>query len=106
MTVKSSWPGPRHAQPGARETSGWSWPVAARERTLWTRFTIWQREIERVIYAKNNQAYAEAVELIVRVRRLLLAADREADFAPYLAKVRAAHKPKRNPMKLFDERSW
>jgi len=37
---------------------------------------------------------------------LLIAADREADFAPYLAKVRAAHKPKRNLMKLFDERSW
>jgi len=67
---------------------------------------IWQGEIERVIDAKNNQAYAEAVDLIVRVRRLLIAADCEADFAPYVAKVRAAHKPKRNLMKLFDERSW
>jgi len=34
---------------------------------------IWQGEIERVIDAKNNRAYAEAVDLIVRVRR---AADR------------------------------
>jgi uncharacterized Zn finger protein len=67
---------------------------------------IWQGEIERDIDAKNNQAYAEAVQLIVRVRRLMIAADREADFAPYLAKLRVAHKPKRNLMKLFDERSW
>ncbi|MDP3951946.1 SWIM zinc finger domain-containing protein [Microbacterium sp.] len=67
---------------------------------------IWQGEIERVINVKNNQAYAEAVDLIVRVRRLLIAADREADFPPYTAKLRTMHKPKRNLMKLFDERSW
>jgi uncharacterized Zn finger protein len=67
---------------------------------------IWQGEIDRVIDAKNNHAYAEAVDLIVHVRRLLIAADREADFAPYVAKLRTAHKPKRNLMKLFDERSW
>ena len=44
--------------------------------------------------------------MIARVRRLLIAADREADFAAYLAMLRAAHKPKRNLMKLFDARSW
>jgi len=67
---------------------------------------IWQGEIERVIDAKNNQAYAEAVDLLVRVRRLMIAAEREADFPPYLAKLRTTHKPKRNLMRLFDERSW
>jgi hypothetical protein len=34
------------------------------------------------------------------------AAGCEADFPPYLAKLRTTHKPKRNLMKLFDERSW
>jgi uncharacterized Zn finger protein len=67
---------------------------------------IWQAEVERSIDAKNNQAYAQAVELIARVGRLMSAADREADFTPYVAKVRASHKPKRNLMKLFDQRSW
>ena len=67
---------------------------------------IWQGEIDRAIAAKNSHAYAEAVDLIARVRRLLIAADREADFAAYLAMLRAAHKPKRNLMKLFDARSW
>lgn len=67
---------------------------------------IWQGEIERVIDAKNNQAYAEAIDLIIRVRRLMRAADCEADFPPYTAKLRTQHKPKRNLMKLFDERSW
>ncbi len=67
---------------------------------------IWQGEIERVIDAKNNQAYAEAVDLIAQVRRLLISAERDADFAPYVEKLRKIHKPKRNLMKLFDERSW
>lgn len=67
---------------------------------------IWQAEAERSIDAKNNQAYAEAVELVARVGRLMNAADRQSDFAPYVAKLRATHKPKRNLMKLFDERSW
>ncbi len=67
---------------------------------------IWQGEVERLIDAKNNQAYAEAVDLVVRVRRLMIAAGREADFPPYTAKLRTAHKPKRNLMKLFDERHW
>lgn len=67
---------------------------------------IWQAEVERLIDAKNNQAYAQAVELIVRVGELMSTAGREADFTPYVAKLRAIHKPKRNLMKLFDERSW
>jgi len=67
---------------------------------------IWQGEIERVIDAKKNQAYAEAVDLIVRVRRLLIAADREAAFPPYVARLRKTHKPKRNLMKLFDQYQW
>ncbi len=45
-------------------------------------------------------------DLIVRVRRLLIAADREAGFAPYVGKLRTTHKPKRNLMKRFVERSW
>ncbi len=67
---------------------------------------IWQAEVERSIDAKNNQAYAQAVELIVRVGELMSEAGREADFTPYVAKLRAIHKPKRNLMKLFDERNW
>jgi len=67
---------------------------------------IWQGEIERVIDTKNNRAYAEAVELIVRVQGLMITAGREADFPAYTAKLRMAHKPKRKLMKLFDERSW
>ena len=67
---------------------------------------IWQDEVERQIDVKKNHAYAEAVDLIVRVGRLMEAAGRADDFTPYVARLRAAHKPKRNLMKLFGERGW
>lgn len=67
---------------------------------------IWQEEIDRQIDTKNNQAYAAAVDLIVRVGRLMTAAGREADFPPYTATLRLKHKPKRNLMKLFDGKRW
>lgn len=67
---------------------------------------IWQSEVDRQIAAKNNQSYAEAVALIERVGRLMTAADREPDFAPYVEGLRSIHKPKRNLMKLFAERGW
>jgi hypothetical protein len=40
------------------------------------------------------------------VRILLTNAGRPDDFGPYAAGVRTAHKPKRNLMKLLDQRGW
>ena len=51
---------------------------------------------------KNNQAYEEAAALIKKIRLLMSRLSRDADFADYLRGVRAAHKPKRNFMKLLD----
>jgi len=67
---------------------------------------IWQAEVDRQIAAMNNQSYAEAVALMERVGRLMKAADREPEFAPYVAGLRVSNKPKRNLMKLFAERGW
>jgi len=67
---------------------------------------IWQKEAERQIDMKNNHAYAEAVQLIVRVGRLMEAAGRAEDLPRYVTALRAAHKPKRNLMRLFDEQGW
>ncbi len=67
---------------------------------------IWQAKVERLIGLKKNQAYADAVALISHVGRLMTAAERSADFAPYAAQLRITHKPKRNLMKLFDAQGW
>jgi len=67
---------------------------------------LWQAEIERAVSAKNNASYAQAVELMDRVRRLMIAAERPEAFGSCAADVRVRHKPKRNLMKLLDQRGW
>ncbi|HUZ09101.1 MAG TPA: SWIM zinc finger family protein [Acidimicrobiales bacterium] len=67
---------------------------------------IFEDEVERLIAAKNNDAYRQAVETMAHVQKLMRATAQPDAFEPYAAGVRARHKPKRNLMKLLDARSW
>lgn len=67
---------------------------------------IYQEHVERLIGQKNNRAYAEAVELMRTVQDLMGRLSRNSGFPAYVASVRAAHKPKRNLMKLLDQAGW
>ena len=63
---------------------------------------VYRRHVEDVIAGKDKRAYAEAVRLIDEtVRELHTECGRSEDFGAYVEEVRAAHKPKRNLMKLM-----
>ncbi|HET8662660.1 MAG TPA: SWIM zinc finger family protein [Micromonosporaceae bacterium] len=60
---------------------------------------VYQRIIEKKVEARNNQSYAEAADLAVRVKALYATLDEpdaSGQVTAYLARLRAAHKPKRN----------
>jgi uncharacterized Zn finger protein len=63
---------------------------------------VYQRQVEATVARKNNEAYAAAIGYVRAVRRVLVRLKREAEFPRYLESVRAAHKPKRNFIKLLD----
>ncbi len=67
---------------------------------------IYEREVELLIGTKSNGGYADAVKTMDRVRDLLRRAGRPEEFPAYAARVRTAHKPKRNLMKLLDAKGW
>ena len=67
---------------------------------------IYQQQIGTVINRKNNDAYQEAVRLLVRIRDLMTRLDREKDFSPYLKQLGAEHSRKRNFMKLLEKKRW
>lgn len=67
---------------------------------------IYQADVERTIDVKNNDAYRAALERLGHIATLMTAAGQAEAFPPYVAEVRARHKPKRNLMKLFDQRQW
>ncbi|MDA8310180.1 MAG: hypothetical protein M0Z46_06130 [Actinomycetota bacterium] len=67
---------------------------------------IFEDQVERLIGAKNNEAYRQAVETMAHIAKLMRAAAQPDAFEPYAAGLRDRHKPKRNLMKLLDARRW
>jgi tetratricopeptide (TPR) repeat protein len=67
---------------------------------------IYEPLIFRSIEAKNNHAYAAAVDLMGRVERLTEAAGVQERFETIVEVARTTHKAKRNLQKLLNERGW
>ncbi len=67
---------------------------------------IYQARVEPTVAQTNNDAYREAIRLLRKVHALMCRLGKEAEFARYLEAVRAAHKPKRNFMKLLERAKW
>jgi uncharacterized Zn finger protein len=64
--------------------------------------SVYQAQVESALGQKNDLGYRQAVEYLRKSRTLLARLDRNAEFARYSESVRAAHKPKRNFIKLLD----
>jgi uncharacterized Zn finger protein len=67
---------------------------------------VYQAQVERVLAQTNSTAYEQAVKLLHQVGTIMGRLDQEAEFATYLAGVRAGHKRKRNFMKLLAASRW
>jgi len=62
---------------------------------------IYQARIAPLIELTNNTAYEQAVELLRKVRRLMLRLERTREFDDYLAALRVEYKRKRNFIQLL-----
>jgi uncharacterized Zn finger protein len=63
---------------------------------------IYQERLGPTIAAGGHNAYREAVDLVSRIGALLERLGRSAEFVPYRAGIRAAHRQKRTFLKLLD----
>ena len=98
--VETAW---REAQEGGCSNDLWMELAAKREKDRPEDvLPIYRRQVEWTLERKNNDAYRAAIGLLRKVRGLMIRLNREGDFARYLESIRAAHKPKRNFMKLLD----
>lgn len=64
--------------------------------------SCWQRLVEPIINRKKNDAYAEAVRMMLTIGKWMKQADKESEFTHWIQEIRLRHKPKRNLMKLMD----
>jgi len=60
---------------------------------------IYQDQIGPIVNLTNNQAYDQAVDLLRRMRALMVRTGKSAKFGPYLNSLRIKHKAKRNFMR-------
>jgi uncharacterized Zn finger protein len=93
----------RAAQAGGCSEHLWMRLAAGREQDHpQDAIDVYEKRIDPTVGRKNNQAYEDAAQLLKKIQRLMKRLNRDAEFADYLRQVRAAHKPKRNFMKLLD----
>ena len=64
---------------------------------------IYREQVEPTIDRKTKADYRDATELLARIRELMTRTGHADEFPAYLEQVRAAHRRKRNLMKLLDE---
>lgn len=67
---------------------------------------VYQNQVEPTLARKNNEAYREATDFLRKIQRLMVRLGRRDEFAGYVAALCAAHKPKRNFIKLLDAAKW
>lgn len=67
---------------------------------------VYQREVESLVAAKNNQAYAEARDSLEHIEKVMARMSPHGDFKAYVAEVRARHRIKRNFIALLDKAGW
>jgi uncharacterized Zn finger protein len=102
--VEGAW---REAKEGGCTNDLWMGLATKREKDHpEDALAIYQKQIDPTLERKNNDAYKAAVGLLRKVRGLMVHVQRPEEFAGYLQSVRAAHKPKRNFMKLLDAAKW
>lgn len=101
--VEAAW---REAQEGGCSNDLWLELAAKRDKDHpEDALPIYQRQIEPTLDRKNSEAYAQTISLLRKVRELMVRLERKDEFTKYLDKVRTAHKPKRNFMKLLERAS-
>jgi len=102
--VEAAW---REAREGGCSNDLWMELAARREKDHPAdALAIYQKQIEPTLNHKNNEAYRAAVGHLRKIHALMGRLGQSGKFARYLESVRAAHKPKRNFMKLLDRAKW
>lgn len=96
--VEAAW---REAQTGGCHDHWWMQLARLREKEFPADVVpVYKKHVEMLVNQKNNGSYADAVQLLGKIRDLMTRLERTDQFAGYLAAVRATHKLKRNFIKL------
>lgn len=63
---------------------------------------VYQERLAPTIARGGQHAYQEAIALLTRIQAMFERLGRKDEFGPYRAEIRAAHRQKRNFLRLLD----
>jgi uncharacterized Zn finger protein len=93
----------QEASAGGCSKSLWLRVAATREeKHAGDAVPIYKEMIAPILKRANNAAYAEAAELLGKIRELMVRLESETEFEDYLAALRVEYKRKRNFIKLLE----
>jgi uncharacterized Zn finger protein len=102
--VEAAW---REAREGGCSNDLWLELASKREKDHpKDALAAYQKQVAPTLAQTNNEAYRRAVGFLRKIHHLMDRLDQSGEFARYLESVRAAHKRKRNFMKLLDRAKW
>lgn len=102
--VESAW---REAQEGGCRPELWMRLAERREAEHPDEAVpVFQRQVERLLSHKHNQAYAEAIDVASRIRTAMARCTPPGNFTTYVASLRAEHRRLRNFMALLQKAGW
>lgn len=97
----------REAEAGGCSGSQWLKLAKTRERSHPDdAVRIYKTRVAALLRNTGDRVYEEAVGFLERIKAIQARSGAESAFRPYLTELRAAHKRKRNLMKLLDQRGW
>jgi len=80
--------------------------VALEEKRPDAAIGIYKKYIEEYIEVMNNSAYASAVDLLLKLNRLMSRIDRRDEFSRYLESLRQTHRRRRNFISRINSVQW
>lgn len=99
--VEAAW---REAQTGGCSNGLWLRLAGLREKKHpRDAIAVYRERIGPLVEQTNNQAYAEAADLLRKIKKLMKQLGEESAFQEYLAAIRIEYKRKRNFMKLLEK---
>ncbi|MEN8179101.1 MAG: DUF6880 family protein [Pseudomonadota bacterium] len=98
--IEAAW---REAQAGGCSKGLWLQLAGLREKQHpQDAIAVYREQISPIVEQTNNEAYAEAADLLRRVEKVMNRLGEQATFQQYLNAVRTEYKRKRNFMKLLE----
>ena len=67
---------------------------------------VYTEQLKPALQWAQQSAYEQAVDILRKIRKLMVRIGKQAKFASLVGSIRAQYKPRRNLMKLLDSQGW